>query len=198
MGMKAIEAKRAELEKREDAMKVFVAAAGKLQEALSKVQKLGEDAHDAYVAMYDKKRDLLPAMTKLDTLGIKEFEQYKEHMVSICKNEAFKDRLFPFAPIQKVVTDARKETDKLMNDWLEKQAAAMPKVFKKGMTFRDYTQNRVFELTSDEEKAENDRLRGDDAIFVKTIVEYLATGKKSPLTISKGDLLKSKLKFLKV
>jgi hypothetical protein len=198
MGMKKIEAKRAELKQRQAALAAFVATADKLQEALGKVQKLGDDAAKAYENMYQKKSQMAPLVAKLDTMGIKEFAQYKDHLTAICENKSFQDRLLPMAPMLKVVKDAQSEADTMLVAWLEKQAAAMPKEFKKGMTFQDYTLNRVWELTSDPFPSKNSDHKGDFAIWFETSFTSVKDGKTGTVQISKGDLLKYKLKFLRM
>ena len=198
MGMKKIAEKEAELRKKNQALETFLKTAATLQEALTKVQKLGEDAEKAYTAMYDKKKQMTPVIEKLDTHGIKEFEQYKAHLLAVATNKAFQDRLLPTAPLQKVVDTARSEVRTMLNEWLEKQASSMPKEWKKGMSFRDYDLDRVYELISDVEQAKNVNLKGDDALWFNTKFTDLKTGKEGTVNVSKGSLLKRKLKFLKM
>lgn len=168
---------------------------------LKKIHEAAAKQRAAIEGLYAKKQKLVPIVQKIETHGIKEFESYKKSLLAICKSESYQDRPLPIAPLRKHVSEARKESSDLLKAWMEKQTAKMPKVIKKGMTFRDYRLDRVYEAVSGEKKSTNPNLSGEGAIFVDCKWTDLKTGKAGggALPMSREQLSpKNKVKFLKV
>jgi hypothetical protein len=198
MGIQKITQKQKELSDQQIVLRLFYEVADKLQASLTRVLKAGQENEEAWQKLFKQKEKLIPAIQNLPTVRVKEFEAYKDHMLDLCTTNSFAGELKPIAPLKKAVDNTAAEVQQMMSAWLEKQEAAMPKEWKKGMVFRDYTGWRVIELTSDAEKATNVNLQGDFALFYKFKFKSLKVDKEGTGTDSKGSLLKNKLKFIKV
>ncbi len=161
----------------------------KLHERLTKLQELGQKQDKVIEALYAKKKKLSPAVEKIETHGIKEFEHYKKSLLAVCNNESFIDRPLPTKPLEKYVTQARKEADEMHKAWIDKQTIKMPKAIKKGMTFKDYKLNRIYEAVSGETKSKNPNLKGDAAVFVDCKWTDLKSGSTGGgYSVSRADL----------
>lgn len=198
MGMKKIEEKRKELVARRVSYEEFVAVVDKLRDQLEVIQKAGLAAKKAVADYEEQKKRLLPSVKRLDDLGIKEFSDYRASLEAICTDMAFRDMPLPLTPLKKVVDRAEDEMKKMLDEWLEKQSASIPKEFKKGMSFKDYTMGRVYELTTDEYKAANSNLPGDAGQWFDFKFTEIDSGKTGNGKMSKAMLLKNKVKFLKL
>jgi hypothetical protein len=198
MGLKTIEAKRAEFNKMRKSMNDFIDAAEALRSSTEKYQKLGEEAMKALENHFAQKNKLLPEVKKLETFGVKAFEDYKKSLIAICENRSFEDRPLPTTPLQRALMQAQEDLDKELQAWIDKQPASMPKEIKKGMTFKDGHLNRIWEVISDPYPAKNARLQGDDAIIVTAKWSEPETGKSGQTEVSKTFLTTGKMKFLKL
>jgi hypothetical protein len=137
MGMKTIEAKRAELQKQIDLREKFVRTAQALKDPLAKVEK-GLNEIEAVRARIAKD------IASMDTFGVKEFEDYRqslqmialttqEHLVQATRSVT---RPLPTAPLDAVLKRGRDEIDKMMAQWVDKHVGSYPKEIKNGMTFK--------------------------------------------------------------
>jgi hypothetical protein len=155
MGIKAIYAKREELDKARKVKEAFVQAAEDLRRDLAKIEK-GIRELDADRARIEKE------ISGLDTFGIKEFIAYKASLMAISEGTSahfvqltkFLTRPLPTAPLQAVIKGMEDEVRKSMNAWIEKQTATFPKEIQKLMTFKRPTGELIMvtELPNKEEQ----------------------------------------------
>jgi len=158
MGYKKIQEKRAELSKKIDVWETFLQAAREINRGLAEI----EQATQKLTATKDK---LGKTIAVLNTLGVKEFDDFKKSLLAVCV--ASGTRPLPLKPVEQVVNDARAGLDKELDAWTEKLAAAFPSEIKVGMTFKDRKLGRIYEVVGDRELATNANLTGDDAIWYK-------------------------------
>ena len=200
MTIEKIEAKRKELEKKQDTLKAMIDLAEKLHQAIDRLQKSEAELTKAINDLYEKKSKLQPLVEKIETSGIKEFEQIKANMLAICSGRAMKDRLLPLDPAKRVVEAYRKEFFGEMDAWLRSLKAAMPKVFKRGMAFNDHTNHRVYVMLADEEKVEDKDLPNGfrpGAILLKMRYVVLKTNEKKDQVLDKRDFVGRTLEHVK-
>lgn len=201
MSLKKVQAKRDELTKKQEALASFVAIATKMTEALERIKKAEDEASKAHQDLHAKRLAMSTFAEKIETHGIKEFEQIKASMVAFCGGGAHQLRLLPLAPAKKVVDAAKKEHAEMLSAWFKKQAASVPKLLKKGMTFHDYTKDRIYEMLADEEPiAEADLKTGqrNGSTRLKTKYEELKTGKIQIEELMKEDFTTRTLKLLNI
>lgn len=200
MGMKKVLAKQQELRDRETSLREILEVIEGLAKQVQEIDEAGRKYQKLMEDMFQNRGKLLPKVEKIKTHDVKEFEHYKTHLKSICEGTTFSARTLPTAPLKKVVDELRKESSNLLNEWIKKHEATMPKELKKGMTFHDYSLNRIYECTSDEKKSTNINLKGDEARYADTTYTDLATGKQGggyPMSYAALSP-KAKVKFLKM
>lgn len=177
MGYKKIQEKRNELYIKSRAKNQFLDAA--------------ESMVDAYKEIGRIKSSLQQKIGSMNTAGVPEFEAYKKTVLaSIQKMEVLLPP--PLDAIHKVVDDAQKEVNRMVQEYEDKLAAACPKEIKVGMTFKDKGLRRVYQITAPGEQSKNPNLKGDDAIWFKAHYwkDDGADGSDSQLKLS--DLKKMK------
>lgn len=183
MGYKKIEEKRKELRQKQEVKYAFRDAVGRINEGLANIQKAISDVEHT-------KQELGRTIAGLDTGGIKEFEDYKKSLLAICNGWGV--RPLPLAPVEKVCRDAEAELRAMIAAWTDKLAAAFPKEVKPGMTFKNQSLDRIYEVLSPPEQAANANLKGDNAIFFK-VKWWKADGEQGGgYSISLVDLKKMK------
>jgi hypothetical protein len=204
MTLAAIEAKGKELRKKEEALANVVAIAKKLHAALDKMQKSEAQLQKAIDDLFDQKFKLRPLVESLDTQNIKELQQIKDNMLAICSHQAVRERLLPLTPAVKLLETARKAHDAELYEWLAKQKAALPKVFKKGMVFNDRTNNRVYEMLADEiDVDEKDLKKGQRYGMTLLKTRYkdnkmLSEGVRFEEELDKLDFTRRRLEYVKL
>jgi hypothetical protein len=204
MTFAAIEAKGKELQKKERALSEMLSLAEKLHVAIDKIQKSENQLRQAIDELFEKKHKLLPLVEKLDTQKIKELQQIKDNMIAICSGRTTMDRLLPLGPAKNVVDKAAGDYNRELYDWLAKQRAAMPKVFKKGMVFNDRTKDRVYEMLADEAPiADKDLKNGQrvGSILLKTRYKdnkMLSEGVRIEEELTKLEFTMRQLEYVKL
>lgn len=183
MGLKKITEMRLELEKNASALLAFTAAAQQFIEAHGKITAAHENVEKLRAAQLSK-------VQALPTLGVKEFEDYKQHLVKVYGG--WSDRPLPLKPLEAVVATQRKAVDDAVQARVAKLAASFPGQVKPGMVFRYEPTKTLWEITSEGEEAKNANLKGDE----KTWFKYQAQG-AGPGSTSLATLKKS-CKYIKV
>jgi hypothetical protein len=189
MGYKTIQAKRNELSKRVDVFDKLVGAAKSISVQMEKITKQ-EEQMKAVLAKVSAEMD------KLDTKGIKEFDDYKKSLIGIANGGQM--RLLPSAPLEHVVMQMRKNVDTEYWAWVEKQAANTPAQIQPGMVFVDKKMGWTYEIKSAGKAATNANLKGDAAIFYDVVRHDERTGQTIDSSISKAALSpREGVKFVK-
>lgn len=179
MGYAKIQAKRKELEEKVEVKCAFKDAAEKLNEVARIIEKA--------------KQEVTQRISGLKTGGISELDAYKENLeLFVHKLEAA--RAPSLQPIVKLVYEAEEELNKMVRAYEDKLAANCPKDVKPGMTFKDPSQQRIFEVKTGPTKATNINLRGDSALWFE--VDIFKDGVKSgSVDLNSADL--KKMKYLR-
>jgi hypothetical protein len=183
MGLKKIAEMRKELQKQADALRAFTSAAGQFIETHAKIAA-------AYEQVEKLRQTNLSKVNTLDTLGIKEFEDYKKSLVAVYSG--WGNRPLPVKPLEAVVERQRKAVDDAVHERVAKLAASFPSQVKPGMLFRFEATKLLWEITSDAQEATNPNLKGDDRTWFKYVDEK---GNQSNASLS---TLKKSCKYIRI
>jgi hypothetical protein len=182
MGLKAIKAMRDELWKKSEALGKFKDAASSFNEAHAKIAA-------AYDNVEKIRKENLAKVEGLDTLGIKEFEDYKKSLVAVYVG--FSNRPLPTKPLEDVIKRQSDALEQAVKERVAKLAASFPAEVKPGMVFRFEPTGALWEIKSGPTKSSNPNLKGDAALWYDQVSD---TGSKFPINLA--DLKKS-CKYIK-
>lgn len=190
MGLKTIAALREELEKKAKALEAFELAAKTFVETHAKIQESHDNVQKAYENVEKLRTANHGKVMALDTLGIKEFEDYKKSLVQVYSHWG-PERPLPLKPLRDVVMKQQAAVNEAVKARVEKLAAAFPKEIKKGMVFKFEPTGVLWEITSEATESKNINLKGDAKIWY----DYLAdNGTKNSVNV---ETLKKSCKFIK-
>ena len=167
MGFKTIEAKRQEYRQLVETKQQF-------RDAIVQMNGLAEQMNQLLQQHVQGCQELAKKLAVLPTGGIKEFDQYKAHLMDGAQKGG-QIRPLPLAPVDKVLEDAKKEIDELVLQHALKLAQNVPAVLKPGMTFYSQATQNFFDVKSGPTK--DPKKTGDDAILYK-MVAYNKAGKQ--------------------
>lgn len=195
MGYETIQRHRRQLDDKMASYEKLLGAAKAISTQMDKilqhVQQL-EKEQAQMVAVLDK---VAADMDKLDTKGIKEFEDYHKSLVAISQGGNW--RPLPTKPLDAVISKMRADIANEQWAWIDKLTANAPAEIKPGMVFANKQMGWIYEIKSGPTKAQNTNLRGDDGIFFQ-FVRYDKDDKKYEGSISKSDLSPKKgIKFIR-
>lgn len=195
MGYETIQKHRKELGEKIKTFEALVAAAKPLTERIQKIaaaQKQIEEQWSNVSALTDK---LAKDIEKIDTKGVKEFEDFHKSLVEISKNNSLMARPLPTRPMEAALAKMRKDIELEQRKWIERLAANMPSELKPGMVLIDKTIGNEYVIKSGPEKAQNSNLTGDASIFYRIICHR--QGKQSEFDLSLKDLKRQGMKFVR-
>lgn len=155
-----IQRKRAELEKKIKALETFRDGSKQVNDDLAALEQ-------ATLKLAATREAVGKKVAALDTCGVKEFENYKKSLSVIC--DGWNVKALPLMPVERVITDAKKDIDKDMDVWIDRLVAAFPKKLDVGMTLKDYKLNRLYQIVGIE-PSKNVNHTGDAASFYKCLV----------------------------
>ena len=158
MGLKKIAEMRAELRKKTDVLDQFMRLAKQYNETYAKIAA-------SYEGLEKLRTENLAKVVALNTMGIKEFEDYKKSLVFVFAGMG--SRPLPTKPLEDVVNLQHDAVDAEVKERIAKLAASMPAEVKPGMVFRFDPSGVLWEITSGPEKSKNVNLHGDDQIWYK-------------------------------
>lgn len=188
MGYKTIQIKRNELNERVEVFDKLVGAAKSISVQMEKITKQQQQMKTVLAGVSAE-------MDKLDTKGIKEFDDYKKSLIAITNGGPM--RPLPSLPLERVVNQMRKSVDAEYWAWVDKLAANTPAQIQPGMVFINKKMGWTFEIKSVAQQSKNPNLKGDEATFYD-VVRHDTTGKPYETSISKADLSPRKgVKFVK-
>ena len=149
-----------------------------------------QSLNDVLANMDRTKTQVLQRIGTLKPCGVPEMEAYKSGLL------AYLGKLDTVKPpsldgVEKLVQAAQKDLKIMISAWEDKLAASCPKDVKPGMTFKDVPSQRILEIKSGPEKAENKNLVGDQSVWFKGdwFKDGVKTGSSS---VSLADLKKYK------
>jgi hypothetical protein len=165
MGFKTIEAKRQEYSKLVETKQQF-------RDAIAQMNGLVEQVNQLHERHFQGCQELAKRLALLNTGGVKEFEQYKAHLVDGAQKGG-QIRPLPMGPLDKALEESEKEIDNLVLQHALKLAKNCPSTLQPGMTFYDGG-NFYFDVKSG--PINDPKKKGDDAILYK-LVCYNKAGK---------------------
>jgi hypothetical protein len=177
MGLKKIAELRKEYWKQAEALSEFTKAAKQFSDTHAKIA--------AAYAQVEKLRDANKTKIEaLDTLGIKEFEDYKKSLIAVYGG--WGNRPLPLKPLEDVIAKKKKEVDDAVRERVAKLAASFPSQIKPGMVFRFDPTGVLWEIKSGPEESKNPNLKGDAKIFYKYLPEGGSENNVSLETLKKS------------
>lgn len=193
MGYQTIVAHRKQLAEKIKVYEALVASARSVTGQMAKIADAQKKLEAESMKIWDVVNKMAADMSKLDTKGVKEFEDFRQSLVGLASSGSM--RPLPTKPLEMVVGKMRGEVEKEHRDWIEKLAANMPADLKPGMVLIDKTIGNEYEIKAGPKKATNVNLKGDDAIYYDIICHR--QGKTSEYPLTKAELKRQGMKFVK-
>jgi len=185
MGYRKLQARRNELDQKQAVYEQFVKVVTGFNSRLGELQKAAGNLERL-------KKDTAKAVQGLNPGGVKEFEALQKEMIEMCGS--IDPKPVSTASAEKFVKDSKANIDREMDAWLDKLAGSYPANIAPGMSFKNYVSKRILSIESGPEKAKNETLEGDAAVFFK--VKFMDGASTS---LSKADLSPKKgWKFVKL
>lgn len=195
MGYQTIQAHRKELNEKIKVFEALVASARSLTGQMAKIAEAHKKVEAESMKIWDVLQKMAKDMEKLETKGVKEFEDFRQSLVALGNGGSGSMRPLPTKPIEVAVSRMRTEVEKEQRAWVEKLAANMPAELKPGMVLIDKTIGNEYEIKAGPYAATNTNLHGDAAI-IYDIICY-RDGKKSEFPLSKAELKRQGMKFVR-
>jgi hypothetical protein len=134
MDIKTIITRFAEVEKQEELFE-------NLGTVMKKIEAECEEMAAERAKFAKEQGKLLDEISRLDTFGVKAFEDYKQHVLNQIQHGGTLRQL-PMAPLEKAIEAQTVEVDEEFQDWLKKKSGPLPAKLKPGMIIAD-SQGRV-------------------------------------------------------
>ncbi|HKC29749.1 MAG TPA: hypothetical protein VKB75_17165 [Jatrophihabitans sp.] len=195
MGYQTIQAHRKELNEKIKVFEALVASAKSVTGQMAKIAEAQKKVEAEAEKIYTVLQKMATEMEKLDTKGVKEFEEFRQSLVALGSGNSRSMRPLPTKSIEVAVSRMRGEVEKEQRAWIEKLAANMPAELKPGMVLIDKTIGNEYEIKSGPQTSKNPNLSGDAAIFYDVIC--YRNGSKSEFPMTKADLKKNGMKFVR-
>lgn len=162
---KVLEKARAELQSKPEELKAQEQAYFRFCEAAQAINEAVAKTAQAHRAVAETLNQIRERVERLDTFGIKEFEDYKRSLLGMAGGGTL--RPLPLEPVYKAISRVESEHLKMVNEYYAKLSASCPSEVKPGMVFKRSSDQVFVEITKGPFKPHNADLKGDKAICFK-------------------------------
>ena len=193
MGYEKIAKHRKELKEKIKTFEALAAAAKPLNERLQKIAAARKQLDEQYDKTHDVVQKLAKDIEKIDTKGVKEFEDFLKSLQAILRSNV-DGRPLPTKPMEEALARMRKDVEVEHRKWIEKLASNMPKELKPGMVLIDKAIGSEYEIKGP--ATVPGAPPGGDAGTFYTVICH-RDGKQTEMKMSVQELKRNGMKFVR-